>query len=172
MIIIGYQGIGKSSLAKGGNGFIDLESGNFWVNGDRDEHWAQVYANMAVHLSQQGYNVFTSSHKIVREFLKNHPAVCDSREKAPELLAVCYPALSLREPWTQKLKDRYNQTGLLKDFKAWKNAEGMYLENIMDLSSEELPVIHIVLQSMDYKLEEELAKVSVFKKGAGSIATQ
>ena len=29
MIVIGYQGIGKSTL----KGYIDLESGNFWYNG-------------------------------------------------------------------------------------------------------------------------------------------
>lgn len=37
MIIIGYQGIGKSTLAKNSLKYIDLESGNFWINGERDE---------------------------------------------------------------------------------------------------------------------------------------
>lgn len=33
MIIIGYQGIGKSTLAHEDNKYIDLESGNFWYQG-------------------------------------------------------------------------------------------------------------------------------------------
>lgn len=35
MIVIGYQGIGKSTLANKDLRFIDLESGNFWVDGKR-----------------------------------------------------------------------------------------------------------------------------------------
>ena len=38
MIIIGYQGIGKSTLA-GHNSVIDLESGNFWNDGKRIDDW-------------------------------------------------------------------------------------------------------------------------------------
>lgn len=58
MIFIGYQGIGKSTLA-GYNRYIDLESGNFWINGKRDENWYIPYCNIAEHLSEQGYRVHT-----------------------------------------------------------------------------------------------------------------
>ncbi len=166
MIVIGYQGIGKSTLAKGGNGFIDLESGNFWVDGVRDEHWAQAYANIAVHLSMQGYDVFTSSHEIVRQCLKTHPDVCDCSQKAPECLAVCYPVLELREPWVKRLRDRYDETKKEKDYKAWINADKMYEENIRSLMAEELPVIQIPITSMDYDLFKVLSSWSITgKKG-------
>ena len=52
MIIIGYQGIGKSTLAGKDNKFIDLESGNFWVNGERVENWYIPYCQIAEHLSK------------------------------------------------------------------------------------------------------------------------
>ena len=68
MIYVGYQGIGKSSIS-GKNNCIDLESGNFWVDGKRIDDWYKIYVNIAEHLSNQGYKVFMSSHKVVREEL-------------------------------------------------------------------------------------------------------
>lgn len=109
MIIVGYQGIGKSTLA-GKDGFIDLESGNFWVDGIRPENWYKMYVKIAVHLSQQGYTVFTASHKVVRDELKRYN----------EKVVVCYPSLKLKEEWIKKLEERYNYTQLEKDFKVWK----------------------------------------------------
>lgn len=35
MIIIGYQGIGKSTIVRNAKGYIDLESSNFRYNGVR-----------------------------------------------------------------------------------------------------------------------------------------
>lgn len=44
MIIIGYQGIGKSSVAKEDYKYIDLESSNFWVDGNRpNDYWPKAY---------------------------------------------------------------------------------------------------------------------------------
>lgn len=169
MIIIGYQGIGKSTLARGGNGFIDLESSNFWVDNKRDSNWAKVYANIAVNLDVQGYNVFTSSHKEVREALKAHPWVCEPNGKLPVLLAVCFPVLELKDEWIARLDQRYVSSRTDKNYKAWRNAFEMYDTNIKDLMSEELPVVQIPIKSMDYNLEQLLAGNSIFRKGAGSI---
>ena len=71
MIISGYQGIGKSTLA-GKNNCIDLESGNFWVGRKRSDDWYKIYCNIAVHLSRQGYTVFVSSHEVVRKELEKY----------------------------------------------------------------------------------------------------
>lgn len=144
MIIVGYQGIGKSTLA-GKLGFIDLESGNFWVDGVRPDNWYKIYANIAMHLSDQGYRVFTSSHKVLRDELKRYTGN----------VIVCYPSLELKDEWIEKLKRRYDHTKLEKDFKAWKNAEQMYEENIKDLMSEN-KFIHCVIPSMTYNLNHEL----------------
>ena len=53
MIISGYQGIGKSTLAKNSNKYIDLESGNFWIDGERQENWYKIYCKIAAHLSNK-----------------------------------------------------------------------------------------------------------------------
>ena len=39
MIIVGYQGIGKSSISNPDTRCIDLESGNFFVDGKRPDDW-------------------------------------------------------------------------------------------------------------------------------------
>lgn len=139
MIIIGYQGIGKSTLA-GQAGCIDLESGNFWVDGKRDEKWYIPYCNIAEHLSSQGYTVFVSSHEVVRNQLK------DSKEA---VYIVC-PSLELKDEWIQKLKERYERTQLEKDYKAYMNAADRYTENITELLNSGIKCYPI--QSMDYNL--------------------
>lgn len=147
MIIIGYQGIGKSTLA-GKNKCIDLESGNFWFYGletyqkIRHNDWYVPYCNIANHLSEQGYIVFTSSHEVVREELK----------KSKEKIYVVFPSIKLKDKWIEKLEDRYNQTGLDKDYKALMNAKDRYEENISELRKCGLSVFEIL--DMDYSLDE------------------
>ena len=152
MIIIGYQGIGKSTLANQNNKYIDLESGNFWCNGIRPENWHIYYCNIAEHLSKQGYNVFVSSHEVVRKYLKN----------SSETVICVYPSLFLADRWKEKLQQRYNNTGLEKDYKAWKNAEDNYLVNISELMMCGIPYIEI--NSMDYNLKELIERSKVYVK--------
>lgn len=142
MIIIGYQGIGKSTLAKDSWKYIDLESGNFWINGERDEQWYKPYCNIANHLSAQGYTVFTSSHKEVREELKN----------SSEVVKIAFPALELKTDWLIRLKDRYNESMLEKDYKALMNASLYYETDINDLMNE--PFDKIVINNIDYNLRK------------------
>ena len=142
MIIIGYQGIGKSTLAKSKPGYIDLESGCFWYNGDRIKDWYIYYCQIAEHLSGQGNVVFVSSHKQVRDYLK------ESNERV-----ICiYPSILLAEDWKLKLHHRYNLTKMNKDYKAWMNAEKNYNENISHLMLCGIP--HIEINAMDYDLEK------------------
>lgn len=142
MIIIGYQGIGKSTLAKDSLKYIDLESGNFWINGERDEQWYKPYCNIANHLSAQGYTVFTSSHKEVREELKN----------SSEVVKIAFPALELKTDWLIKLTNRYNESMLVENYKALMNASLYYEDNINDLMNE--PFDKIVINNIDYNLRE------------------
>lgn len=123
MIIIGYQGIGKSTLA-GKNNCIDLESCNFKHNGVRHDDWYIYYGQIADHLSKQGFTVFVSSHEVVRKYLRMH-----SKEK---LMIIC-PSTALKDAWIEKLRERYEKTKLEKDYNALKNAEDKYEENIADL---------------------------------------
>ena len=160
MIIIGYQGIGKSTLAGPENNCIDLESGNFWVTdketgtAKRTDDWYKPYCNIANHLSSQGFIVFTSSHKQVREELKN----------SDEYIMAIVPDLSLKDEWVKKLEDRYNESGLDKDFKAWKNAEECYEENIKDImndieSTGNKKCYLAVINSMNYNLKDIIMSV-------------
>ena len=141
MIIIGYQGIGKTTVSTGGNGYIDLESGNFWVNGKRDEKWYIPYCNIAGNLSEQGYNVFVSSHAVVREQLRN------SNQRK---LIVC-PSLGLKDAWIERLRARYDATRAGKDYRALMNAEDRYVENISVLLADDA-FEHVVIQTMPYGL--------------------
>ena len=146
MIVIGYQGIGKSTLANNDLRFVDLESGNFWVDGKRAEDWYKPYCQIAEHLSKQGYIVFTSSHEVVRNQLKN------SREH----VICCVPALHLKEEWIKKLKDRYEESGLDKDYKAYMNAEDRYTENITEITNSGFGILW--LNTMEYNLQLELLR--------------
>lgn len=87
MIIIGYQGIGKSTLSSICLKYIDLESSVFWIDGKRHDDWYIAYTQIAENLSRQGYVVFVSSHEVVRNALKN------SKEK----VICCVPAPYLKD---------------------------------------------------------------------------
>lgn len=145
MIVIGYQGIGKSTLAGRNNRFIDLESGNFWVDGKRADDWYKPYCQIAEHLSQQGYIVFTSSHEVVRKRL----------EYSKETVVLVFPSVELKDEWIDKLKDRFFKTNLDKDYKALMNAEDRYEENIKELESSNIKY-KMILKDIDYDLEASL----------------
>ena len=149
MIVIGYQGIGKSTLA-GQSNCVDLESGNFWVDGKRDAEWYKPYCNIALHLHRQGYVVCISSHAVVREYLKTIASEDDRK-----CIFVCCPEKELKDAWIHKLKSRYEDTRLEKDYKAWKNAEDRFDENIDELHHSGFKIIP--LDMMAYNLAEEIA---------------
>ena len=141
-VIVGYQGIGKSTLAFHNNRVIDLESSCFFVDGKRADNWYIPYCNIARCLCKQGYIVCVSSHKEVREELAKKPA---SNQ------VIVYPSLALKDKWIDKLRYRYEQCDSSKNFKALKNAEQCYEANISDLM-EQNGFEHIVIRDMNYDL--------------------
>ncbi len=145
MIVIGSQGIGKSTLAATCDGYIDLESGNFWIDGKRADDWYKPYCKIAESLSEQGYNVFVSSHEVVRKQLEN----------SEEPVVLVYPSVELKDQWIDRLEKRYKFSGLEKDYKALMNAKDRYVENIRELESSPIEG-KLCLTSMDYRLREEL----------------
>ena len=147
MIIIGYQGIGKSTLAYNEMEYIDLESSNFFVNGKMADDWYIPYCNIAINLSNQGYKVFVSSHEVVRNELSSSTNV--------DKMIVC-PAIELKDAWIEKLKTRYENTKLIpqegeKNYKAYMNALDRYADNIKELMSEDGFEIRII-KNIDYML--------------------
>ena len=151
MIVIGYQAIGKSTLASKNARYIDLESGNFWVDGKRADDWYKPYCQIAEHLSQQKYVVFTSSHEVVRNFLK---------ENSKEIVVAVVPDPELKNRWIQRLEERYNQTQLEKDYKALKNAEDRYTENVKEIIDSGIPTI--ILKDTHYDLDGMLKRYETF----------
>ena len=150
LIVIGYQGIGKSSCA-GKENCIDLESGNFWIGDSRYKNWFIPYCNIAMDLANQGYTVFTSSHKSVYEYYKSIPLL----PKVGKIVIIC-PQMQLREEWVKRLYNRFSKSQSNKDFKALKNAEDRYEENIQELMRSGLPVYQPSL--MDYDLMDYVHK--------------
>ena len=147
MIVIGYQGIGKSTLAARNLKYIDLESSNFWFDDPetkqrvRHSNWYEMYCNVAEDLSRQGYVVFVSSHQPVRERLSN----------SKEYVIACVPSLDLKDQWIEKLKLRYETTGLEKDYKAYMNAEDRFSENITEIMNSGFTILRI--SNMSYELQ-------------------
>ena len=142
MIIIGYQGIGKSSVSGIENGCIDLESSNFWHDGERPDDWYIYYCNIALDLSRQGYTVFTSSHKCVRDYLLLH--------NGNEFIVTVFPERWLKDEWINRLKKRYHTEPSNKNYKALMNAEDRFEDNVKEL--EEWGGEYYGIQDMDYDL--------------------
>lgn len=114
MIIIGFPGIGKSSVTRAydGNtnttGYIDLESSIFV----KDENWVRKYCDFALDLHLQGYNVFVSSHKKVREYL------AERQDLFPDIMEV-FPSKELRTEWLNRLESRYMKYKTVKNERAF-----------------------------------------------------
>lgn len=123
MIFVGYQGVGKSTLANEDLRFVDLESSYTFIDGVRPEGWEKIYVNFALCLSEQGRYVFLSSHKEVRNELK--------RRKIQFTCIV--PKLELKDKWIERLENRYIETKTIKDLKALLNAKEYFEENVKDI---------------------------------------
>lgn len=148
MIVIGYQGIGKSTLAARNLKYIDLESSNFWFDDPetkqrvRHSNWYEMYCNVAEDLSRQGYIVFVSSHQPVRERML----------KSKEYVVACVPAIDLKDQWIEKLHMRYETSGLEKDYKAYMNALDRFTENITEIMDSGFELLEI--KDISYDLEK------------------
>ena len=125
MIITGYQGIGKSTLASKDDKIIDLESSSFWKieDGKRTRHddWYIYYCQVAEHLSRQGYTVFVSCHQEVRDYLATH---------STERFCAIFPSKDIREDWLQRLKERYEISKSDKDLRAYEHAKFCYNNDV------------------------------------------
>lgn len=137
MIIIGFPGIGKSSVARAYDGdtnttgYIDLESSNFV----KDDNWVKEYCDLAIDLELQGYNVFVSSHRAVREYL------AERGDLFPDIIEV-FPSKELRIDWLNRLESRYIKCKTAKNERALN-----YMRNNFDVAVDEMEcdaIIHKV----------------------------
>ena len=150
MIIIGFPGIGKSTLACNNYKFVDLESSYFKTPDVRNEEWVVEYCQCAVYLSLHGFIVFVSSHKAVRDYL--------AKIHISEPIVYIFPSKRIREQWIKKLEDRYMESGLDKDYRAFIRARDYYDDDIRDLYSDDGIHYKWVITDINYDLEEEIEK--------------
>jgi hypothetical protein len=151
LIIVGYQGIGKSSCA-GKENCIDLESGNFFVGEKRSPDWYMPYCQIAMNLADQGYTVFTSSHAVVYEQFASMPIL----QNVGNIVVFC-PRQNMKDEWIARLAFRYDKTKLWKDAKALENAIARYTDNIQELFNSGLPIYQP--EAMDYDLMDYVHKI-------------
>lgn len=137
MIIVGFPGIGKSSVTRAYDGdtnttgYIDLESSNFV----KDDNWVKEYCDLAIDLELQGYKVFVSSHKKVREYLAERQGVFQD-------IVEVFPSKELRIEWLNRLESRYMKCKTAKNERALN-----YMQNNFDTAVDEMEhdaIIHKV----------------------------
>lgn len=146
MIIIGYPGIGKSTLGGRYHTYIDLESSNFNdKDGSKPENWHIAYCKLAEDLSRQGYRVFVSCHKEVQEYLKN----------SEENVVICYPCGMLKDKWVSRLKFRYDVDPSEKNQRALDSALKWYDIHIKAIEESDFKN-KLALTSIDYTLDNEI----------------
>lgn len=142
MIVIGYQGIGKSTLARKSFRYIDLESSALRQGDIRWHNWYEPYCMIAEWLSRQGYTVFVSSHKEVRDYLN---------EFCEEPFCAVVPSEDIKDEWIERLRERYRRLSTDKNYRAYMNAVDRFTENIREIKKDVADVREIT--SMTYELD-------------------
>lgn len=157
MIIISFTKIGKTTFSKNHRNYIDLESQipdtNFNVI-----NYPEVYAELALSLSRQGFNVFVPMHPQVLEWIGTH-------NDTNELVVLCHPSVKLKDEWTDRIFSDFKETVLKKAPVASvvDNVKKMFEPgfNKMIAIAEKHGFRRIEITSMDYDLGKLL---SVFDK--------
>ena len=146
MIIFGYPGIGKTTIAKDDYRFIDLDSGDPLIHGKyfRKKNWEEDYCNTALLLHKQGYFVFVSTH----------PEVIDRIVGKTKDVCVVFPDISLRKEWVRRLRARYDDRKDRQTHNAWKRASEHFDNDIYSLNSEKCAKIRI--PNMDFNVKKAI----------------
>lgn len=158
MIVMGYPGIGKSTLAEKSLEYIDLETSNWWniistkekgTMRVRPQGWEKIYCKVALDLSRQGYIVFTSPNKDIRNcFIKMRE---NNFITYKDIICVCFPSLKMQDEWTKRVKKRYEQDSSDKNKRALDHVLECYIDDVTEMAHS--PFIHIKLFNKDYDLE-------------------
>lgn len=159
LIVCGYPGVGKSSIA-GWNKCIDLESSYFSHRPAYDTHdstfvnipvrtdvWAKQYCPIAIDLANQGFIVMTSCHRPVIEYFMS--AIYPKNVSGAVIFA---PDHRYKKEWIDRLTERYNKTGLQKDERALTRAIQYFDEDMAFLNNCGLPIC--TPAALDYDLKD------------------
>lgn len=144
MIVIGYYGLGKSSVCSENPGFIDLESKYFreegsWLGGN-SKVGLDRYIWLIEDLNAAGKTVFVSSLKEVRK------AIFESKKIDSFLeVAYIYPDLNLKDEWLSRLYNRWKESSLQKDWLAYERATREYPTVIKEMKEEKGNLLDYVI---------------------------
>ena len=167
IIICGFPGIGKSSIA-GWNNCIDLESSNF----SRIENgyissgpvrvsfdWASLYCELAVQLASQGYTVLTSTHSKVIDIF----TACENNGMWTDTVvgAVIFcPHVHWKDEWIERLKKRYDKDPSGKNARALYFASYQWDKIYSLVTNETLPVVQP--DSVQYDLKDYILEMQKY----------
>jgi len=99
MIILGYPGIGKTTLALSQKDIIDLNYTPFKSDSEYDA-WETLYCQVAMSLAKSDKTVFVSCHDEVQSELNTEPY-----KKIRKYIIV--PHISLKESWLKRITSPY-----------------------------------------------------------------
>lgn len=114
MIVVGFPGIGKTSISFGKNNFVDLESSCFNIvdpvtnKKTKPDNWEKLYVSVVYDLAKQGKHVCVSNHSLVINELLYRKQKDSRLDEYP--IVFVYPKKNLKDRWIERLTDRYNNS--------------------------------------------------------------
>ena len=159
LIICGYPGVGKSSIA-GWNNCVDLESS--WFSYDKDgnrvypdEIWCIDYCSLAMKLASQGYTVLLSTHSCVINQLREWKWFLDNKYFVK--VVIFAPRPSMKKEWTLRLVNRYIESENEKDLRAFVGAIEYWDSKLLAIIHSDFPVYSP--DSVDYDFRDYILKI-------------
>lgn len=160
LIVCGYPGIGKSSIA-GWNNCIDLESSYFSHDerGKIIDGWVERYCKTALDIARQGYTVLVSCHESVRNCIYTLQKDYYKRWHTPKVPVVIFcPRPEMKEAWAIRLVERYLRTNRDKDLRAFEGAIKSWETNMQYMTRlDYLPIYSP--DEIDYDLRDYILKI-------------
>lgn len=123
-IVVGYPGVGKTTLSNKYMDCIDLDSSTFDLNTQRGVF---EYYHCACLLAMKGYIVFVSSHSDLTK--------CILDFKNMVSYVAVYPSLDLEDRWKSRVISRWMTTRSAKDRRAMVRVCDHYVDDITDMKN-------------------------------------
>lgn len=170
MIIIGFSGIGKSTLSAKNDKFIDLESSCYNLinpntnKAEKCKDWEKFYITVAYHLAKQGKYVFVSNHQMVIDEIMNRRIADQTLDQYPVIFV--YPIKNIKDEWIDKLYKRLNDSIITGDneearkndaaYKAVSQHYDTWVQNLQNIDPYDNNVYKIPIYNIHYDLEKIL----------------
>lgn len=158
LIICGYPGVGKSSIA-GWNNCIDLDSS--WFSYDKDgnviypnEAWTVNYCMLARKLALQGYTVLLSTHQAVINTLREGKWLFD---KDDIRVVIFVPRSDMKKEWVERLVNRYIESDKDADLRAFIGGIQYWDSKIATIRHTDFPIY--CPDSIDYDFRDYILKI-------------